>query len=488
VTPARRLAPLGCALALVAAIAPQASGARAPRKAQALSADASARAGDSADAVDEPGRRTLSRVHDPVVLRGGVLASVGTRATSRLRLVRYADGKPVAMPFQFDQRDRRGDVVVPGPETFELDDDDELVFMAKDTGDRAPGDPCADSACDGALEIRVAEPGGSRQSWAYLLAYREPPPLERTEPYVTFDGEGRLARSGSYAVEYARGRNYFTGMRVSPSAGGAGENLLRQTHMVGSPTFSLLLSKVTLNFTEQNSVVEIDGVREGPVRAVRRARLSVDMGPMFPDLPSGIAYTYHYATAYLTPSKVSFPWLMVKTLRDFRFETVMDLAPVGGRPARYFDAANPSGVSLAGDGPVVRSGDDHDWWVYSSDAGTMLHAFEIPDLWKQWGIVRGAVVRPTADDPRLAAAGEAASGGDGGVRVAEAAETPAAVPADEGRSAGYSLLHMTKLREAGTFDLMMASVVMPGPYRAGDEAGPMAMLHEPLATEVRRIH
>ena len=146
----------------------------------------------------------------------------------------------------------------------------------------------------------------------------------------------------------------------------------------------------------------------------------------------------------------------------------------------------PGGVSLAGDGPVVRSGDDHDWWVYSSDAGTMLHAFEIPDLWKQWGIVRGAVVRPTADDPRQAAAAEA--GSDGGVRVAEAAEAPAAGPADDGRSAGYSLLHMTKLREAGTFDLMMASVVMQGPYRAGDEAGPMAMLHEPLATEVRRVH
>ena len=55
-------------------------------------------------------------------------------------------------------------------------------------------------------------------------------------------------------------------------------------------------------------------------------------------------------------------------------------------------------------------------------------------------------------------------------------------------AAGYSLLNMTRLREAGSFELMMASVVLPSPYRAGDEAGPMAMLHAPLATEVRRIH
>ncbi|MBU6281036.1 hypothetical protein KGQ64_02260 [bacterium] len=477
--PRRILAAASCAVALVGLLAPTQAAARPrPRLAAAESSDG---------ATADPSRRSLARLHDPVVLPGRALGGLATRETRRLRLVRFDDGKPVAMPFQFDQRDRRDDVVVPGPETFDLDDNDELVFMAKDAGDRAPGDPCVQAACDGALEIRVAEPAGEKQAWAYLLEFREPPPLERADPYVTFDDDGRLARSNAYAVEYARGRNYFTGLSVGPAAGGAGSNLLRQTHMIGSPTFSLLLSKVTLNFTEQNSIVEIDGVREGPVRAVRRARLSVDMGPMFPDLPSGIAYTYHYPTAYLTPSKVSFPWLMVKTLRDFRFETVMDLAPVDGSPARYFDAANPGGVSLAGDGPVVRSSDDHDWWVYSSGAGTMLHAFEIPDLWKQWGIVRGAVVRPTDDDPGVAREAKDAGSERSGTAVAEAATPPAEEAPDGGRSVGYSLLHMTKLREAGTFDLMMASVVLPGPYRAGDEAGALAMLHAPLATEVRRV-
>jgi len=491
VTRHRLLAAASCAFVLATAAPPVEASARTSTRRPGIDAPAGPLTEPSAGDAGDPSRRTLSRVHDPVVLTGRSLATLATRETSHLRLVRFDHGKPVAMPFQFDQRDRRDDLVVPGPEAFALDDNDELVFMAKDAGDRATGDPCAETACDGALEIRVAEPSGARQAWAYLLEYREPPPPGRSDPYVTFDDDGRLARSNAYAVEYARGRNYFTGMSVGPAAGGAGSNLLRQTHMIGSPTFDLLLSNVTLNFTEQNSIVEIDGVREGPVRAVRRARLSVDMGPMFPDLPSGIAYTYHYPTAYLTPSKVSFPWLMVKTLRDFRFETVMDLAPVGGRPARYFDAANPGGVSLAGDGPVMRTSDDHDWWVYSSDAGTMLHAFEIPDLWKQWGIVRGAVVRPTGEDPgvaREAKDGKDAENESPGTAVAEAATPPADEPRDGGRSVGYSLLHMTKLREAGTFDLMMASVVLPGPYRAGDEAGALAMLHAPLATEVRRVH
>mgnify|MGYP000358372472 CR=1 FL=1 len=49
-------------------------------------------------------------------------------------------------------------------------------------------------------------------------------------------------------------------------------------------------------------------------------KLSVDLGPLFPELPSGTSYTYHYLTSYTTPTRVKFPWIMVQTLRDFRFE------------------------------------------------------------------------------------------------------------------------------------------------------------------------
>ena len=36
-------------------------------------------------------------------------------------------------------------------------------------------------------------------------------------------------------------------------------------------------------------------------------------------------------------------------------------------------------------------------------------------------------------------------------------------------AAGSTLDHMTRLREAGTYDLLMASVVLPHPYRRGDD-------------------
>jgi len=253
-------------------------------------------------------------------------------------------------------------------------------------------------------------------------------------------------------------------------------NLLRQSRMHGRPTFSLFVTDFTLDFTEQNAIVEIDGVRSGPVRAVRRARLSVDLGSMFPELPNGIAYTYHYLTSYTTPTRVQFPWIMLQTLHDFRFESTLDFAPAA-MPMRYFDAANPGGVNLAA-GEEMRSAQDHDWWVHSGDSGTILHAFVIPERWREWGVVRGAVVRPASGGPR------AADSSPPGLVAASLRKDDGV---DAPRSAGYTLLHMTSLQEAGSYDLLMASVILPAPFHAGDEAAPMAMMRTPLTTVVRRV-
>jgi hypothetical protein len=407
---------------------------------------------------------TLGRIHDPVVLPFAKLAGVPVTETARLRLFRIDDsGGFLPIPYQFDARTTDGELVVDGPSEFGLDQDDELVFMAKDAGPRvAPG--AHPDGCDALLEIEIAEPDGDGRAWAYLASFTAPPTVS-FEPYVTFDMATRQARSALYRVDYAEQRNFFTGVHVLEGGGGDRSNLLRQSRMRGSPTFSLLLADVTLDFTEQNSMVEIEGVRSGPVRAVRRVKLSVDLGPLFPELPSGTAYTYHYLSSYTTPTRVKFPWLMLQTLRDFRFENVLDFRP-DAAPLRYHDAWYPDGIALSADAPLeVRTTEDRDWWVHSSSAGTMLHAFVIPQVWRDWGVVRGTVVRS------VAGLGEMEGAPGGGPAFA----------------AGYTLLNMANLREAGGYDLLMASVVLPGAYAAGDEVGPMAMLRAPLTTSVRRL-
>jgi hypothetical protein len=183
---------------------------------------------------------------------------------------------------------------------------------------------------------------------------------------------------------------------------------------------------------------------------------------LFPELPSGIAYTYHYATSYSTPTRVRFPWIMLETLRDFRFENVLDFR-ADATPLRYFDAAHPEGIPLAPDAPAdLRTAGDHEWWVHSGAGGTVLHALVIPEAWRAWGVARGTVVRSAARGP----------------------DEDAAEP---GFAAGYTLLNMTSLREAGSYDLLMSSVVLPRPYEPGDEAAAMAMLRAPLLVDVRPL-
>ena len=400
----------------------------------------------------------LSRLHDPVVVPVARLDGIAGSESAKLRLFRLHEGRWEVIPYQFDARSPDGELTVEGPVDFRLDGDDELVFMAKDAGERSI-DGARPTGADGAIEIEVAEPRGDGRGYAYLAAFASPPGVS-FEPYVTYDAASREARSAFYRVDYAADRNFFTGVSIPEGAGGNRSNLLRQSRMRGSPTFSLLLTDVTLDFTEQNSLVEIEGVRTGPVRSVRRVKLSVDLGPLFPELPSGTSYTYHYLTSYSTPTRVKFPWIMLQTLRDFRFENVLDFRP-DAMPLTYHDAEHPDGIALATKTPFeVRTTRDHEWWVHSGSAGTMLHAMVIPQAWRDWGVVRGTVVR----------SGEGADG----------------VAADQA-AAGYTLLNMTSLREAGAYDLLMASVVLPGGYAAGDEVGPMAMLNDPLVVSSHRM-
>lgn len=107
-----------------------------------------------------PTHRTLTRLHDPVILRTSLLHALPDRRTANLRLYSARSGVLAPIPFQFDARDDEGDVVfsekdLPRPSTF--DDNDDFIFMAKDTGDRLK-EPAFPTRTDAVLEIAVTDP------------------------------------------------------------------------------------------------------------------------------------------------------------------------------------------------------------------------------------------------------------------------------------------------------------------------------------------
>jgi hypothetical protein len=402
--------------------------------------------------------KTLTRFHDPVVISTPVLPGAMGTSTAAIALYRVRNGRLDAMPYQFDARDRSGNLDVGTPQDFVLDDNDELVFMAKDTGDQADSATLGGAA---GLEIEVSDPLEGGRGWAYLLPATVATGASPMATYVRFDAERDRATAELYEIDYAKGLNFLTGLRVAPAAGGNGENLLRQTRMLGEPTFSLLFGDVRLSFTERNSIVQVMGIKNGSVRSVRRVQLSVDLGPLFPDLPTGTAYTLHYFSSFSTPTQMSVPWMALKVLRDFRFENVLEFSSTAA-PERYWDANNRGGTALTADSvEEIETNRDHDWWAVSGASGSLLQVFILPQEWTAWGVTRGAVVqRPHA------AAGSLAR---------------------QFAGAGFTLRDMTQLQHSGSYQLLQSTIILPHRYQPGDEEQVLAMFHAPLQVRVQAL-
>jgi hypothetical protein len=392
--------------------------------------------------------KTLRRSHDAVVLAFDRLPAEVGKAATRLRLYRFYAGQWEAIPYQIDVRDGEGEYAPSAAnesaETL-VDADDELVFMARDSGDRA-----GPAAAGPRVEIEVRDPLTDERGWVYLLEFAAEAPPRSPRRYVSYDAAHDEVRAESYEIGYRPRHNFFRSMRILPAAGGSGENLLQRMTMLGRPTFSVLATRWSFDITEESTSSRVVGVTSGPVRVIRCTRLSVDLGRFLPALPRGHIYTTHYPSHVVAPMRFSIPGLILKALRSFDFESVTDF---NTRPAttRYWDEANPNGFDFR-DGASMATTQDHEWWAVGGPAGTYLQVLFIPERWKEWGIARGAVAR----------SGES--------------QQP---------TAGYSLLNMANIREGGTYELKTATVILPRPYERGDEEQPMAMFRAPLETTAR---
>ncbi len=413
--------------------------------------------------------KTLPRVHDPVLLTGEQLPDLTGRSPDRIRVFAIRKGKAMPIPFQIDERHESGDLVLSRVDDDSSDDEDlpgidandELVFMAMDAGDR--GDRAAlPEAADVVIELEVRDPRTEERGWAYALHFPLDVPAPSQARYVHFDGGSNQARSDFYTVDYHDEGNFFTSLRISPEAGGSGANLVHRTRMRGAPTFSFLFGDFTLEFTEEDSMMELSGVKNGPVRATRQVDLSVDLGALFPELPTGRVETHHFRSSFVTPTKVSIPWMVLNLASDFSFVTLTDFRDVADG-TRYFDANHPNGLDYEGEPELILTGEDHDWWVTAGSGGSFLQAFLTPEEWQEWGVVRGTVF------------------------VDEEPGTPERPRTDGKHAAGFSLVDVEDIPESGDYTLQMFTAVLPKPYEPGDETAPMAMVQAPLETTVRAL-
>jgi hypothetical protein len=253
-----------------------------------------------------PGAKaTLLRDPDVVTLEGRRLPSMVGRPLGEIRVVALRDDRIVPIPFQIDERKADGTLVYPfGPKATRdenplFDENDLLLFMARDTGDRLSADSLAELGPD-AQEIEVSDPlvAGSR-AWAYVTtaaAERGLSPVRYVQ--YTYDEVRKIDNIDAqhYSIHFPWGEYYSDTFFVPVSSGGDGTNFIDRFKARG--TFDLLLSLVSVRITEDRMGCRVLSYIAGPIRVVRHVGYWANIGLGIRSTSFEADITYYAAFMY----------------------------------------------------------------------------------------------------------------------------------------------------------------------------------------------
>jgi hypothetical protein len=244
------------------------------------------------------GGKTLRRLADPVIIEGTELPMLTGRDIGSIRVYVFHDDKPVAIPYQIDQRDSTGCWVwsvvyrqsyridhdsgyapvirkaeTAGSGTVDdqdpkgkslLDANDVLVFMADDLGDRG-SDVRAALHAGLVEEIVITDPAEGTRAWAYVAHYPDSPPARSPTRYMEYSAKERMVRSPLYDFHFSdEHMAVIHDLRVN------GFPIIDRIRIKGKITLGLPFSDGAITFTEEDIHGHTEGYIAGPVRIIRR--------------------------------------------------------------------------------------------------------------------------------------------------------------------------------------------------------------------------
>ncbi len=312
------------------------------------------------------GTKSLTREVDPVVLKGEPGKPLWGRKIQNLRLQIRRDGTWNAIPFQIDkvdgdgeyfiaantvpqevrdetgledipevkkrarrikkfekQKDDLEDDVKEGRRTAEeveemrrvayfeedlerFDHNDELVFMARDAGDRAPS---ADWPSSEGVELEIADPLNGGKAWAYLFHFAvSPPPLSPVD-YISYDPKRDFIVTRLSEIDFDDTNPMLVESIVGkPPDSPVIPNVLDRFKMrIKVKPIGLFCA--SLNFDENNARAFTVGYKDGPVRLLRRNIFWIIIGGVrLPFAPKIVMYFKFYENGLAASSDLYVPF------------------------------------------------------------------------------------------------------------------------------------------------------------------------------------
>lgn len=331
----------------------------------------------------------LNRPYEPVILTGKEFPdfSNNTATLLQLFLYKYSGNTWTQIPFQFDEVEP--DSLTPANPTYfrrgdgKLDDQDELVFMTRDAGDKAPTNAWVNDASaltSQRYEIELTDPVNTNKGYVYLFRSTTLSVAPTVKDYVTYvappsTGSGKDVIRGQSYEEGHLDNGLNNSLLVPVSENGSATNFLDRLKL----RFQINVG-ISLTFTEDNFNLLGLTIRDGRTRLIRELRERISLFGTNIDFPILVRY-YGYSTVLgTTLNLTSLPSTVRVTLLR---QSVDFAAAVNG--AKWYNQNVTNAITLNGtagnlnatQGAVVAE-PNLNWYMMSSSHGSYLNIFSLP--------------------------------------------------------------------------------------------------------------
>ncbi len=328
----------------------------------------------------ESQKRGLSRTEDFVVLHGRDLPALKGAKVGSLRLYSCRAGcKPV--PVQVDKVDALGRYVFPQDKNRDrdgklLDDNDEISFMAGDSGDRmGPGQRPAGATRGTELELRDPVDGGL--GWVYLVEVPGSKPPEGLADYVDYRVEDGVVyiRSKRFELGYRVGRINYDHLRMRTAGGALSENVLDR-QLVGME--AILAGERGLKLSAPQSIIKVEDIAviDGPVRVIVDEIMNMHLGAISFQYGSELFMTF-YRCGQNNEVDFKFPAAGNALFKSLLFYWSLDFnKDVVG--SYYLDANHAAPLPIRDEKRRgVPADRPHFWWGLYGPKGAVLQALKL---------------------------------------------------------------------------------------------------------------
>jgi hypothetical protein len=311
---------------------------------------------------------SLDRLPDPVVITGGLITDLIGSSLGDIFVYVYQGATPTQIPFQIDERDGGGMYVA--VEDGQLDDNDELVFMAMDGGGWV-GNPSLDASGTSITPtyvVALTDPISDTYAWAYIFCSAA---LSRTftADYVSYDGgNDRVASPGRYAI----GFNATHAFRDFLILGDSNVDLLDRDKLRITGTVSIPpIPPFSISADEEDIAKAGVHVIDGPVRVTRVSTSTFTVIGQ----PTQITGTlFAYRSLFVQPATAMVPGAPAQ---DIYLRVSMDWNDQASGMI-YYDANNPAGATVDGIADAITLTPPTRWTQVSGITGTIVSVSQVP--------------------------------------------------------------------------------------------------------------